>query len=60
MPGIFLEHIAVRKDVHSNNVIYHLSPGVPPGDFFLSLPKAPFHSEAVFKPLSVCQYLSIG
>lgn len=36
MPGIFLEHIAVRKDVHSNNVIYHLSPGIQPGGFFIS------------------------
>lgn len=37
MLGIFLEHIAVRKDAHSNNVIYHLSPGVPTGDIFLSV-----------------------
>lgn len=38
MPGNFLEHIAVRKNAHSNNVIYHLSPGVPPGDFLFTFP----------------------
>ncbi len=36
MLGNFLEHIAVRKDAHSNNVIYHLSPGIQPGGFFIS------------------------
>lgn len=51
----FLRRYVVRKDAHSNNVIYHLSPGVPPGDFLFTFPAKKVASAAIEGSL----YLSV-
>ena len=57
MPGNFLEHIAVRKNAPSNNVIYHLSPGVPPGDFLFTFPAKKVASAAIESSLCLSVFI---